>query len=189
MVGLDQEMSKAMQFRPTALAGAYLVELQPIADERGFFARAFSEQEFEQLGLVPHVAQANLSFNSRRGTLRGFHYQSPPAGEAKLIRCVRGAMYNVVVDMRESSASYLQHFAVELSAENRLALYVPPECATAMQTLVDNTEAYYQVSAPYTPELERGLRYDDPHLGVRWPLPITEVSAKDQAWPLLAGKS
>ena len=174
-----------MQFRPTALPGAFVIELEPVADERGFFARAFSRQEFESLGLVPDVSQANLSFNRRRGTVRGFHFQAPPAAEAKLIRCIRGAMHVVVVDARTSTPGYLRHVAVELSAENRLAVYVPPECATAMQTLADNTEAYYQVSAPYTPELERGMRHDDPVLAVHWPLPVTEISAKDRAWPLL----
>jgi dTDP-4-dehydrorhamnose 3,5-epimerase len=178
-----------MLFRPTALPGAYLIELEQIADERGFFARAFSRQEFEELGLVPDIAHANLSYNRRRGTVRGFHYQAQPAAEAKLIRCTRGAMHVVVVDARRSSAGYLHHIAVELSAENRHALYVPPECATAMQTLADDTEAYYQVSVPYAPEHERGLRYDDPLLEVHWPLPVTEISAKDRAWPLLGGGS
>jgi dTDP-4-dehydrorhamnose 3,5-epimerase len=176
-----------MQFRPTALEGAYLVELEPVADERGFFARAFCRREFEAMGLIVDVAQANVSYNRRRGTLRGFHYQSPPASEAKFIRCIRGAVYNVVVDMRASSPSYLRHIAVELTADNRLALYVPHECATAMQTLADDTELYYQLSEFYTPEHERGLRYDDPLLAVSWPLPVAEISPKDRAWPLLAG--
>lgn len=180
---------RTMRFRELSLSGANVIELEPIGDERGFFSRAFARTEFTERGLVADVVHCNLSYNRRRGTLRGFHYQVPPAAEAKLVRCIRGAVHNVIVDMRPNSPTYLRHEAVELSAANRLALYVPPQFATGMQTLADETELYYQVSAPYTPEAERGLRYDDPLLDVDWPLRVTELSPKDAAWPLLAADS
>jgi dTDP-4-dehydrorhamnose 3,5-epimerase len=174
-----------VQFQPTPIPGAVVVGLDPIGDDRGFFARAFSREEFEAQGLLADVVHANVSFNRRRGTVRGFHYQLAPAQEAKLIRCVRGAMHDVVLDLRETSPTYLQHFAVELSAENRLAMYVPQGCANAIQTLTDDTELFYLVSHPYAPQYERGVRHDDPRLGIEWPLPVSEISAKDQGWPLL----
>ena len=174
-----------MRFQETPLAGAYVVELEPISDDRGFFARAFCGREFAERGLSTTVAQCNFSYNRRRGTLRGFHYQDVPAAEAKLVRCIAGAVYNVIVDMRPDSPTYRSHFGVELSAANRLALYVPELCASAMQTLADETQLYYQVSEFYTPGAERGLRHDDPALNVAWPLPVTELSPKDASWPLL----
>lgn len=176
-----------MLFHETDLPGAYVVELDRRVDDRGFFARAFSADDFVRQGLVAEVSQCNLSYNARRGTLRGFHYQAPPASEAKLIRCTRGAVHNVIVDLRPDSPTYLRHAAMELTSANRLALYVPPLFATAMQTLEDDTELYYQVSHPYTPSAERGLAHDDPVLGVRWPLEVTEISPKDAAWPPIRG--
>lgn len=174
-----------MTFHETPIAGAYLIELSEHRDDRGFFSRAFCRDEFLARGLNPTVAQANLSYSQRRGTLRGLHYQAPPAAECKLVRCIRGAIYDVIVDVRPASPSYLCHFGVELSADNRLALYVPEGVAHGCQTLCDATELFYLVSAPYTPGCERGLRYDDPALKITWPLPVSAISAKDAAWPLL----
>lgn len=172
-----------MRFIETALPGAYIVELEERADNRGFFARTFCVREFSELGLNTQIAQCNLSFNHRRGTVRGLHYQAEPAPEAKLIRCVAGAILQVLVDVRPGSPTYLQHVAVELSAANRRAVYLPELVAAGVQTLADNSEVLYQVSAFHTPEAERGMRYDDPALGISWPLPVSEISAKDAAWP------
>lgn len=177
-----------MQFIETKLKGAYVIELEPRSDHRGFFARTFCQQEFEAHGLKPAVAQCNLSFNAKKGTLRGLHYQRPPATEAKLIRCIRGAIYDVIVDMRPDSPTYLQHVGVELSADNHRAFYVPDLFAHGYQSLEDGSEALYQVSEFYTPGVEGGLRYDDPALGIEWPLPAVEVSEKDQSWSLLTSE-
>lgn len=175
-----------MRFIETALPGAYIVELEERADDRGFFARTFCVREFSELGLTTRVSQCNLSFNRRRGTLRGLHYQAEPAAEAKLIRCIAGAVHQVLVDMRPGSPTFLRHIAVELSAANRRAVYLPELFAAGMQTLEDDTELMYQVSEFHTPEAERGLRFDDPAIGITWPLAVTEISPKDGAWPYLA---
>lgn len=175
-----------MKFKETKLQGAFVLELERRLDDRGFFARAFCQQEFETHGLNPNVAQCNLSFNDKAGTLRGLHYQSSPATEAKLFRCIRGAIYDVIVDMRPESPTYLQCFGIELSADNHLALYVPEMFAHGYQALEDSTEVLYQVSEFYTPGVEKGLRFDDPTLGIDWPLPATTISEKDQSWPLLS---
>ena len=174
-----------MIFQETRLPGAFIVELQPRDDERGFFARAFCGREFADHGLRMNVAQANLSHNARKGTLRGLHYQAAPATEPKFIRCVRGAIWDVIVDVRPESPTYLQHISVELSAENRRAIYVPDRVAHGNQALTDNAELLYFVGEYYTPGCERGLRYDDPVLGIAWPLPVSVISDKDRAWPLL----
>ena len=174
-----------MIFTETTLAGAFVVDLEPRGDERGFFARTFCQREFDARGLKPLVAQTNLSFNYRKGTLRGLHFQFPPAAETKLIRCTRGAILDVIVDLRPESPTYLQHIAVELTADNRTALYVPERFAHGYQVLDDNTETAYQVGEFYTPSAESGLRYSDPRLGISWPLPVTELSEKDAAWRLL----
>ena len=176
-----------MRFRETRLAGAFVVELERLEDERGFFARAFCGREFEAHGLNPRVAQCNLAFNAQRGTLRGLHYQLPPAAEAKFIRCLRGAVYDVIIDLRPGSPTYLQHFGVELSSDNRLALYVPEMFAHGYQALTDAAEVFYQVSEFYTPGAERGIKYDDQALGIAWPLPVTVISSKDAAWPPFEG--
>jgi dTDP-4-dehydrorhamnose 3,5-epimerase len=179
-----------MIFTQTTLPGAAIVDIEARADERGFFARVFCADEFAGQGLETRVVQANLSFNARRGTLRGMHYQLPPAGEAKLVRCIRGAIYDVIIDLRPESPTYLRHFGVELSAENHRALYIPQQFAHGFQTLADETEVLYLVSEFYTPAYERGLRYDDPAFGIDWPLPISVISAKDAAWGLFdAGKA
>ena len=178
-----------MRFIETALPGAYIVELEERHDERGFFARTFCVREFSELGLTTLISQCNLSFNYRRGTVRGLHYQAEPAAEAKLVRCVAGAIHQVLVDMRPGSPTFLQHVSVELSARNRRAVYLPELFAAGLQTLQDDTEVMYQVSEFHTPETERGLRYDDPAIGIAWPLPVSAISAKDAAWPdLTAGE-
>jgi dTDP-4-dehydrorhamnose 3,5-epimerase len=169
----------------TALSGPAIVDLELRGDERGFFARTFCRDEFIAAGLEPLVEQCNLSYNHRAGTLRGMHYQVDPAPEAKLVRCTRGAILDVIVDLRPESHTRFQHVAVELTAENRRALYVPPYFAHGYLTLTAGAEVSYQVSAGYTPGTERGLRYDDPALGLSWPVPVEVVSDKDRSWALL----
>lgn len=176
-----------MIFTETALRGAFIIDLELREDERGGFARTFCMNEFEAHGLKPEVAQCNLSFNHRAGTLRGMHYQLSPAAETKLVRCTRGAILDVIVDLRPGSDTYLQHVAVELSEGNRRALYVPELFAHGYQALTDGAEVSYQVGEFYTPGYERGLRHDDPRLGIAWPLPVSVISEKDAAWPLLTG--
>jgi dTDP-4-dehydrorhamnose 3,5-epimerase len=174
-----------MQFRRTYIAGVFIVEIEGQQDERGFFARTYCAQEFAAQGLAVPVAQCSLSFNHRSGTVRGLHYQVPPAAEGKLVRCTRGAIYDVVVDMRPSSPTYLSWTGVELSADNHRAIYVPEMVAHGFQTLTDGTEIFYQMSEFYAADYARGIRYDDPLLGVKWPLPASVISAKDMSWPLL----
>ena len=174
-----------MIFTETPLRGAFVIDLEQRADERGFFARSFCAREFEEHGLRPLIAQANVSFNHRTGTLRGMHYQLPPATETKLVRCTRGAIYDVIVDLREGSPTHMQHFGVELTADNRSALYVPELFGHGYLTLTDGAEVEYQVSEFYTPGLERGMRHDDPALGIDWPVAVEVISEKDAAWPLL----
>lgn len=174
-----------MRFTPTALGGPVIVDLERREDERGFFARTYCRSEFLTAGLEPLAEQCNASWNRLAGTLRGMHWQVPPATEAKLVRCTAGAVLDVVVDVRPGSSTYLQHVAVELTAANRRALYVPPMFAHGYLTLTDACEVTYQVSEAYTPGTERGLRHDDPVLGLRWPVPIAVISQKDAAWPLL----
>ena len=171
----------------TALAGPAIIDLELREDDRGFFARSFDRAEFAAAGLEPVVEQCNVSFNHRAGTLRGMHFQVAPATEAKLVRCTAGAVLDIIVDVREGSPTYLQHVAVELTAANRRSLYVPPMFAHGYQTLVDGAEVTYQVSEAYTPGTERGLRHDDPALGLSWPLPVSTISDKDASWPLLTG--
>ena len=173
-----------MIFTPTELEGAFVVDLEPIEDERGFFARAWDRVEFAERGLSTELAQCNLSFNHRRGTLRGMHFQVEPHAEAKLVRCTRGAIYDVVVDLRPDSPTRTRWLGVELSGDNRRMLYVPEGFAHGYQTLVDETETYYHVSAFYAPAAERGVRWDDPAFGIEWPDPDPPVmSEKDRAWP------
>lgn len=174
-----------MEARATPVAGAYVIELVRIEDDRGFFARSWCHREFEALGLNPQLTQCNISFNRRRGTLRGMHYQQAPHAEAKLVRCTAGAIFDVVVDLRPESATYRRWFGVELNAENRRGLYVPEGCAHGFQTLSDDAEVFYQMTADYHPESAVGCRWDDPQLQITWPLPVTEMSPRDQAWPWL----
>jgi dTDP-4-dehydrorhamnose 3,5-epimerase len=156
-------------FRETEVAGGYVVEPERMEDERGFFARTFSSGEFAARGLDGRVEQCSTSFNAKVGTLRGLHYQSAPHGEAKLVRCTRGAIYDVAVDLRPESPSYLRWFGLELSADDGRALFVPEGCAHGFQTLVDAAEVLYQISAPYVPAAARGVRWDDPAFGIEWP--------------------
>lgn len=174
-----------MNFIETPLAGAFVIELEPASDERGFFARAFCAGEFAERGLDARCAQSNLCLNHRRGTLRGMHFQLPPVAEAKLVRCIRGAIFDVIVDLRPGSPTFLRHFGVTLSQENRRTLYVPPLFAHGYQVLEDDTELYYQMSEPYTPGFERGFRYDDPQAAISWPLPVTVISEKDASLPYM----
>ena len=175
-----------MIFTETKLSGAFIIDLERREDNRGFFARAFCQNEFTEHGLKPVIAQANLAFNKHKGTLRGMHFQFPPAAETKLVRCTRGAIVDIVVDLRPESPTYLQHVSVELTADNHRALYVPERFAHGYQVLEDVTETSYQVGEFYTPEAEGGLRYDDPQLGLTWPLPVTEITEKDRAFLLLS---
>lgn len=173
-----------MLFIKTELKDAFIVELEPKSDQRGFFARSFCAEEFKAHGLKSTVAQCNLSFNYKKGTLRGMHYQTSPAAETKLIRCTYGAICDVIIDMRPDSPTFLSHISVELSAENHRSLYVPEMFAHGYQTLTDHAEVAYQVGEFYTPGYERGLRYNDPLFNIKWPLPVTEISEKDSHWPL-----
>jgi len=175
-----------MRIRKTPLMGAALVDLEPIEDERGFFARSFCRQEFTEAGLDPLVEQASISFNQKAGTMRGFHYQLDPHAEAKLVRCCRGAIHDVIVDLRPESPTYMEHFAVELTEDNRTALYVPRHFAHAFLTLADRTEVLYQITPAFAQGFGRGLRWDDPALDVGWPMEITTISEKDATWPLLS---
>lgn len=175
-----------MTFRETPLAGAFVIEPERIADERGFFARTFCQEAFASHGLEPTVAQANVSFNHGRGTLRGLHFQRPPHAEAKLVRVTAGAIFDAIVDLRPGSPTFRGSFAIVLSAENRLALYVPRGFAHGFQTLVDASEVFYQMSTPYHAPAAAGYRYDDPTFGLDWPLPVSVVSDRDRALPLFA---
>ena len=176
-----------MRFTQTPLEGAFVVELERRSDDRGAFARAFCAREFADHGLASEFVQANLSENPHRGTLRGMHYQVPPSTEGKLVRCLRGRLYDVVVDMREESPTRGRWFGVELSAERGDALYFPPQFAHGFLTLTDDVLAYYQVTDYYAPDVERGIRWDDPAIGIDWPSDPVLVSEKDRAWPLLDG--
>jgi dTDP-4-dehydrorhamnose 3,5-epimerase len=175
-----------MIFVETRLKGAYVLDIERREDNRGFFARAFCQHEFTDHGLKPVIAQANIAFNRKKGTLRGMHFQFPPAAETKLVRATRGAILDIIVDLRPESPTYLEHVAVELTADNHRALYVPERFAHGYQVLEDETETSYQVGEFYAPGVESGLLYDDPRLGLSWPLPVTEISPKDAAWRPLA---
>jgi dTDP-4-dehydrorhamnose 3,5-epimerase len=171
-----------MVFTETKLKGAYIIELGKIEDERGFFARAWCRKEFEAKGMTGRVVQANVSFNKKKGTLRGMHYQLHPYEESKLVRCTRGSIYDVIIDLRPHSTSFKQWIGVELTAGNYKMLYVPEGFAHGFQTLEENTEVTYQVSQFYTPGAERGVRYDDPAFGINWPLDVQVISEKDEFW-------
>lgn len=175
-----------MIFTETKLKGAHIIEPQPIEDERGFFARTFCQDEFKAHGLNPCVAQCNISYNKKKGTLRGLHYQAPPHAEAKLVRCARGAIYDVIVDLRPESPTFKQWLSVELTAANRRMLYVPERFAHGFQTLEDDTEVFYQMSELYHPECARGVRWDDPAFRVIWPATTgRSISIRDRHHPFL----
>ena len=174
-----------MKFTEMLLKGAFIVDLEPVHDERGMFARAWCQREFEAQGLKVTWVQNNVSVNYKKGTIRGMHYQASPDEEVKLVRCTRGAVYDVIVDLRPNSLTFRQHAAVMLSAENRRALYIPQGFAHGFQTLSDDSELFYHMSAFYQSSSSRGFRWDDPAIGIRWPEPLTVISDKDQSWPPL----
>jgi dTDP-4-dehydrorhamnose 3,5-epimerase len=174
-----------MIFSETKLAGSFAIDLDRHRDHRGYFARIFCPDEFAAHGLEPIVAQGCISFNMKRGTLRGLHFQYPPASEAKYVRCTRGALVDLIVDLRPESPTYLQHVAVTLSAENGRGLYVPERFAHGFLTLLDDTELVYLISQYHTPGAEGGLRYDDPGLEIAWPGEARVISERDEAWKLL----
>ena len=172
-----------MTFRETPVAGAWIVEPQRQADGRGFFARTWCATEFARHGLSPRLVQCSVSYNPRRGTLRGLHYQVAPHAEAKLVRCTRGAIYDVAVDLRPASPTFRRHVAVMLDADGRRALYVPEGCAHGFQTLTDDTEIFYQMSAAYVPEAARGVRWDDPAFAIQWPPAERIIADRDRQYP------
>lgn len=172
-----------MNFVATPLAGAYVVEVQRHVDERGFFARTWCREEFARHGIPVEMVQASVSYNLRAGTLRGMHFAWPPAHEGKLVRCARGAIHDVIIDLRPDSPTFTQHFAIQLDAEQRRALYVPPGFAHGFQTLADNTEVLYMMTDFYRAELAAGVRYDDPAFGIRWPRPVAVIAERDCTYP------
>lgn len=172
-----------MRFTELPLGGAHVIDLEPIADDRGFNARSWCAREFEGAGLETDVCQVNVIYNQVAGTVRGFHYQSPPHAETKLFRVIRGAMYDVIVDLRPTSPTFLQWTAVELRADDYRMLYVPRGFGQAFQTLEDDTELVYQVDAFYAPDAAGGFRYDDPVFGIDWPRAVTRISERDSTWP------
>ena len=174
-----------MIFNRTTLADAWILDLERRGDSRGFFARTMCRDEFAKHGLITDYVQQNTAFSAEKATLRGMHFQTGSAAEAKLVRCIRGAIFDVIVDLRPHSPTYRKHEAFQLTEENRRQLYVPPGFAHGYQTVEDNTEITYLVSSPYTPAAEDGLRYDDPALSITWPEKVSNISEKDLSWPLL----
>ena len=172
-----------MLFAETKLPGAFVIDLELREDERGFLARSWCQREFEERGLNPRLVQCNVSFNKKRGTLRGMHYQAKPYEEAKLIRCTRGAVYDVIIDLRPDSPTYLRWEAGELNEHTHRMLYIPEGCAHGFQTLEDSTEVFYQMSEIYQPESARGVRWDDPAFGIPWPEGPRIISVRDQSFP------
>ncbi|HZO80957.1 MAG TPA: dTDP-4-dehydrorhamnose 3,5-epimerase [Candidatus Binataceae bacterium] len=172
-----------MEFKETAVAGAFVVAPERLDDERGFFARTFCRREFAQRGLNPQVSQSSVSFNPKRGTLRGLHYQAPPHAECKLVRCTRGAIFDVIIDLRPHSPSYRRWAATELSAQNHRLIYIPEGIAHGFLTLADDCEVFYEISESYHPECTRGVRWNDPAFHVRWPFPPALMSERDRSYP------
>lgn len=172
-----------MKFSPLPLGGAFLIDLEKRGDDRGFFARFFCEDEFAKHGLITRFEQINNSLTSNKGTLRGMHYQLPPAAEVKVVRCLRGALFDVILDLRPHSATFGQWYGEVLTAENRRMMYVPEGFAHGFLTMEPDTEALYLVSAKYAPAAERGIRFNDPKFGIRWPAAPVELSDKDRNWP------
>jgi dTDP-4-dehydrorhamnose 3,5-epimerase len=172
-----------MKFTETPLKGVYLIDLEKRGDERGFFARVFCEREYQQHGLNHHIVQANNSFSRDKGTLRGLHYQLPPKAEDKITRVLRGAIFDAIIDLRPDSPTFLKHHTVQLSADSRTMLYVPKGCTHGFMTLEEDTETFYLVTEFYSPEHERGIRYNDPKFGIRWPMEPRVISDKDRNHP------
>ncbi|MFK4492319.1 dTDP-4-dehydrorhamnose 3,5-epimerase [Bradyrhizobium sp. USDA 336] len=177
-----------MIFTQPPVSDAWIIDIERRGDDRGFFARTMCKDEFAEHGMITDYVQQNSAFSAQRGTLRGMHFQTGSAAEAKLVRCLRGAIFDVIVDLRHRSPTYLKHAALELNAEDRRQIYVPPGFAHGYQTLMDDTEISYLVSAPYSPAAEEGLKFDDRTLGIVWPLPVTGISAKDLSWPALTAE-
>ena len=172
-----------MQFTEAPLSGAYVIDLEKIGDERGFFARAFCVREMQEHDLITSFVQINNSVSAQKGTLRGMHYQLEPAAEVKLVRCIRGSLYDVILDLREDSPTFGRSFGVELSAENRRMAYVPRGFAHGFVTLADDTEVFYFVDQYYAPQMERGVRWNDPAFGIEWPVEPAVISDKDRNHP------
>jgi dTDP-4-dehydrorhamnose 3,5-epimerase len=174
-----------MRFTPSRIAGAWVIDIEPIHDHRGFFATTWLPEQLRRHGIEPRLAQCNLAFNHKRGTLRGMHFQKAPHAQAKIIRVTRGAVLDVIVDLREDSPTYRQWDSVELSADNRRMFYMPAGVAHGYLTLTDDVEAYYHASTPWAPQAESGVRWNDPAFGIRWPFEPVVISEKDRTWPLL----
>lgn len=174
-----------MKYTPTGIAGVTIVDIEPQRDDRGFFARSFCSEEFARHGLESTMVQTSISHNSTRGTVRGLHRQLPPYAEAKLVRCTRGEIFDVAVDVRADSPTYGQHISVHLNADNRRALFLPPYVAHGFQSLTDDAEVFYQISGPYMPEAQQGFRWDDPVFAISWPLAATVLSERDATCPRL----
>ena len=175
-----------MQFKPSRIPGAWVIDISPISDERGFFAMTWLPEAFRKHGIEPAFAQGNLAFNHKRGTLRGMHFQKSPHAQAKIVRATRGALLDVIVDLRAESPTYRQWDAVELTADNRRMLYMPEGIAHGYLTLTDDVEAQYQASAPWAPQAESGVRWNDPAFGINWPFEPLVISEKDRNWPLMS---
>lgn len=176
-----------MRFEATPLAGAVVIEIEPAIDERGFFARTWCARELAAHGIDMQIRQCNVSVNRARHTLRGMHYQADEHAEAKIVSCVRGSLYDVIIDLRPASPTYTRHFGLELNDDNRRMLYIPPGFAHGFETLADHTEVYYQMSAFYEPSAARGVRWDDPAFGIRWPAPPQVISSRDRGYPDFRG--
>ena len=172
-----------MRFHETPLAGAYMIELEPSVDERGYFARTWGAREFAAHGIAMDIRQCTVSVNRARHTLRGMHYQAEPHAEAKVVSCTRGALFDVIIDLRADSPTFKRHFSIELNDDNRRGLYIPAGFAHGFETLVDNTEVYYQMSTFYEPSAAKGVRWDDPAFGIRWPAPPQVMSDRDRSYP------
>ena len=177
-----------MKFTETKLKGAYIIELEKFVDERGFFAREFCKNEYEKLGLANNIVQINVSYNKHKGTLRGMHYQLTPKAEDKIIRCIKGSIYDVIVDIRANSETFGEWVGIELSSENRKMIFVPKGFAHGFQTIEENSEVHYFHTEFYSPECEKGIRCNDPKIGIKWPLSITEISKRDESYPLISEK-
>ncbi|WP_373541602.1 dTDP-4-dehydrorhamnose 3,5-epimerase [Chamaesiphon sp.] len=169
-----------MKFTPTKIPGAYLIEIEPMTDERGFFARSFCADEFQQQGLTSNFVQCNVSFTAHKGTIRGMHYQVAPDTETKLVRCTKGAIYDVILDLRPSSPTFKQWVAAELSADNHQMFYIPPGCAHGLQTLVADTEVFYQIAGVYNADAARGVRWNDPTFGIEMPFAVSVINQRDR---------
>ena len=177
-----------MIFTAAPLSGAYLIDLERLTDERGFFARSYCSEEFAARGLAPELRQCSVSYNARKGTLRGLHYQGAPHEEHKLVRCTAGAIFDVIVDIRRASPTYRRWFGAELSFDNRRALFIPPGFAHGFLSLTDETEVYYMISVGHAPQFSRGFRWNDPAFGIEWPVPPAVISARDDGYPLMDGE-